>query len=265
MRFAQVLRVFVQVVLFMTVTRLLGSGMGISKPIAPTPKMVTVAYSDFLRSANGGFVSELVVGGTTVHWVNRRPSAAAGAEVAGKPAAVVQYRTTRPDDAVVPYDLLLSKGARIRAAERARWDVLSIFHAAVRYAARLACDLALAPAKQRCCRLPRPGSATRDCLTALAWRLNLTRARALQVSALMVMLLLSTLAGRGMIPGMSSGFKDRAKGQGKRGKRDAPEVTFADVAGVDEAKEELQEARGPPCAQSLPCLWPCRPACMFAF
>ena len=56
---------------------------------------------------------------------------------------------------------------------------------------------------------------------------------------LWLLLMASAVSGRAM-PSMGV-FKTRAARQGKRSKREAPEVTFADVAGVDEAKEELQE------------------------
>ena len=54
------------------------------------------------------------------------------------------------------------------------------------------------------------------------------------------MLMASAVTGRGM-PSPMGMFKSRATALSKRGKREAPEVTFADVAGVDEAKEELEE------------------------
>ena len=60
------------------------------------------------------------------------------------------------------------------------------------------------------------------------------------MTLLWLALMASAVVGRNGVPGMSV-FKSRAAAVSKRGKREAPQVTFADVAGVDEAKEELVE------------------------
>ena len=146
-RFAQLARHLLNLVAFTMLAQLIGAGMhkagSTSEPVA---RQVTVGYSDFLRAAKTGRVSYVQLDGKHMTWLQREatvalpsPKAAAragqdlSAAASAAEAPQTRYITTRPDDAVLPYDTLLASGAGFHAVSRAgQWSLMNVFNVVVR-------------------------------------------------------------------------------------------------------------------------------------
>ena len=209
-----------QLSVLLFISRLLGAGM--SKTAASAPRVVSAPFSAFVAAARDKQVSTAQVDGTAILW-QRRPapeaagggkrgsSRAAAAQQAAKASAAPQpesapsppvlFYSTRPADAAVPYEALSAGGAAFGAPDKRAGSRALTAVLTVLYLGAVASVLGRG--------LPR-------------LRLPGTRPPGLGSQA-------GRRGGRGARGGPSS---DRG---------DPPDVTFADVAGVDEAKEELQE------------------------
>ena len=154
-RVRQLGRHLLNLVAFTMLAQLIGAGMHKANGGAePVVRQVTVGYSDFLRAAKSGRVSYVQLDGKHMTWLQRevavalpsaREAARAGKDFSVKAAAAeapqTRYVTTRPDDAVLPYDSLLASGAGFHAVSRAgQWSLMNVFNVVVR-----ACQAAAQP------------------------------------------------------------------------------------------------------------------------
>ena len=144
---AQLGRHLLNLVAFSMLAQLIGAGMHKAGSASePVVRQVTVGYSDFLRAAKGGRVSYVQLDGKHMTWLQREatvalPSAketlragkALSATASVPETPQTRYITTRPDDAVLPYDTLLSSGAGFHAVSRAgQWSLMNVFNVVVR-------------------------------------------------------------------------------------------------------------------------------------
>ena len=216
----QLLRLVFQISALLVLSRLLNAG--VSKTAANAPRVFSVPYSEFVRAVKLNKVASVQVDGVHMMWKSRATGAVSGAPSSGATrqqqgsqakgvatsteaaaAPPVVFASTRPADIVVPYDTLLSNGVTFGAPDKRPGNRVVTAVMTVLYIAMLASFVARLPSVTGM-RLP------------------------------------------GMPPGGPGGVgRNRGQRNGRGGRnsgRDAPpDVTFADVAGVDEAKEELEE------------------------
>jgi cell division protease FtsH len=258
-------RLVLQISALLMLSRLLGAGMGKSGAGgAPAPRVFAVPYSEFVRAVRSSRVATVQVDGVHILWQPRagaaagalpggaakRGAAAASASGGGAAAsatsavaeaeAPVLYSTTRPADAAVPYEQLLGSGAQFGAPDkRAGNRVVTVMvrtpaHPRARIVSPKTRARARANAHSRA--EARPSRTT--------WQLTM-----LYVGIVVSMLGRLPLPSSLRFPGRGGGLGGTGRQRGGRGGSQRgsggagapPDVTFADVAGVDEAKEELEE------------------------
>ena len=208
-----------QITALLVLSRLLNAG--VSKTAASAPRVFSVPYSEFVRAVRTNKVASVQVDGVHMMWKPREQAGAvtgaptgktrpaqpqAAAQLLAAPTPPVVFASTRPADTVVPYDTLLANGVTFGAPDKRPGNRVVTAVMTVLYLAMLASFVSRLPSVTGM-RLPgMPG------------------------------------AGPGGPGSNRRGMgRNGRNGRGANGRDAPPDVTFADVAGVDEAKEELEE------------------------
>ena len=185
--------------------------------------LVPVSYSRFLTALKGDDISSLTVDGVYLTWKPKQPfvikRAGTGPMSMIEEKIEVAYSAARPDDASVPYETLHKNKVEFAAVDKRHQGQrnLNTFLSV--------CIIGLAMLQFN--RIGAAGSRGRDGQGGEVGGRGGSR-----------------LNGGGFMRGMGGGpntSAGRMTGGSERGALAPPSTTFNDVAGVDEAKEELQE------------------------